>query len=65
MIKLIHKKKLSIEIIEKTGVFRGSNKLNGNKYIGSSTNLDKRFTLYYSLTFLQKQAKKVFFVELF
>jgi len=42
----------------KTGVYRWTNLLNGNTYVGSSTNLAKRFALYYSLTYLQKQAKK-------
>jgi group I intron endonuclease len=42
----------------KTGIYRWTNLLNGNTYIGSSTNLAKRFTLYFSLTYLQKQAKK-------
>lgn len=41
----------------KTGVYRWTNLLNGNSYVGSSVNLAKRFTLYYSLTYLQKQAK--------
>ena len=41
----------------KTGVYRWTNILNGNSYVGSSVNLAKRFTLYYSLTYLQKQAK--------
>lgn len=42
----------------KIGIYRRTNLLNGNIYIGSSTNLAKRFTLYFSLTYLQKQAKK-------
>lgn len=41
----------------KTGVYRWTNLYNGNIYVGSSVNLAKRFTLYYSLTYLTKQAK--------
>lgn len=42
----------------KTGVYRWTNLYNCKCYVGSSTNLAKRFTLYYSLTYLNKQASK-------
>lgn len=35
-----------------SGVYRWTNKLNGKSYIGSSTNLGKRFTQYYNYTFI-------------
>lgn len=42
----------------KTGVYRWTNLYNRKCYVGSSTNLAKRFTLYYSLTYLNKQVSK-------
>ncbi len=54
---LIHKKKLYIKKIGEKRVYRWTNLYNGNIYVGSSTNLSKRFSLYYSLTYLTKQAK--------
>ncbi len=36
----------------KSGVYRFTNKLNGNFYIGSSVNLSRRFTNYFSLSYI-------------
>jgi GIY-YIG catalytic domain len=38
----------------KSGIYKFTNKLNGNFYIGSSLNLSKRFTNYFSLSYLSK-----------
>jgi group I intron endonuclease len=42
----------------KAGVYRFINKTNGKSYIGSSSNLGRRFTEYYSILYLQKQIEK-------
>lgn len=51
------KEKIYNENRGKVGVYRWTNLCNGKFYIGSSTNLSKRFTKYYSLTYLTKQSK--------
>lgn len=42
----------------KAGVYRFINKTNGKSYIGSSSNLGRRFTEYLSIAYLQKQIEK-------
>ena len=42
----------------KGGVYRWVNLINGNSYIGSSINLSRRLTDYYSIRFLEKEIKK-------
>ena len=42
----------------KAGVYRFINKTNGKSYIGSSSNLGRRFTEYLSIVYLQKQIEK-------
>lgn len=42
----------------KCGVYRWTNKITGSSYIGSSTNLTRRFVNYYSPVFLQKEVSK-------
>jgi group I intron endonuclease len=39
---------------DKSGIYRFSNKLNGNFYIGSSINLSKRFSNYFNLSYISK-----------
>ena len=41
---------------KKTGVYRWINKINGNTYVGSSTNLSVRMYTYYSFKSLVKRA---------
>jgi hypothetical protein len=38
----------------KSGIYKITNKLNGNFYIGSSVNLSRRFTNYFSLSYISK-----------
>ena len=38
----------------KSGIYKFTNKLNGNFYIGSSVNLSRRFTNYFSLSYISK-----------
>lgn len=38
----------------KSGIYKFTNKLNGNFYIGSSVNLSRRFINYYSLSYISK-----------
>jgi group I intron endonuclease len=38
----------------KAGIYKFTNKLNGNFYIGSSVNLSRRFTNYFSLSYISK-----------
>jgi group I intron endonuclease len=42
----------------KAGVYRWVNLISGNSYIGSSINLSRRLTDYYSIRFLEKEIKK-------
>lgn len=49
-------KKIYKENRGKIGVYRWTNIQSGNIYLGSSTNLSKRFSFYYSLTYLNKKA---------
>uniref|UniRef100_UPI0022385A38 GIY-YIG endonuclease n=1 Tax=Ramaria cf. rubripermanens TaxID=2016387 RepID=UPI0022385A38 len=39
---------------DKAGIYRFSNKLNGNFYIGSSINLSKRFSNYFNISYISK-----------
>lgn len=38
----------------KSGIYKFTNKLNGNFYIGSSVNLSRRFINYYTLSYISK-----------
>jgi len=38
----------------KAGIYRFTNKLNGKFYIGSSVNLSRRFTNYFSYSYINK-----------
>ena len=38
----------------KSGVYRWTNKVNGNSYVGSSVNLAKRFINYYNFNYINK-----------
>lgn len=42
----------------KSGVYRWVNLENDKSYIGSSTNLGKRFTNYFSITYLEREVKR-------
>lgn len=42
----------------KTGVYRFTNKITGDTYIGSAVNLSRRFREYFSLNFLNKEVLK-------
>lgn len=42
----------------KCGVYRWTNLTNGNRYIGSSVNLEKRLKGYFSIYFLESELKK-------
>lgn len=42
----------------KAGVYRWINLTNGKSYVGSSTNLGRRFTEYFSLSFLERAVEK-------
>jgi group I intron endonuclease len=48
----IHKSQIVKEIKGKSGVYRWTNLMNGNSYIGSSSNLTKRFQDYYNFSHL-------------
>lgn len=39
---------------KKSGIYKFTNKLNGNFYIGSSVNLSRRFINYYTLSYISK-----------
>jgi len=43
----------------KAGVYKWTNKTTGSSYIGSSVNLSKRFTNYFSISFLIREVAKV------
>lgn len=43
----------------KIGVYRWTNKINGNTYIGSSVNLNIRMYNYYSLRYLAKSNRPI------
>jgi len=45
------------ENINKSGVYRWVNKINGKSYVGSSLSLSKRFGHYYSFGSLTSQVK--------
>ena len=38
----------------KSGIYRWTNKINGNSYVESSTNLAKRFRSYYNFNYISK-----------
>ena len=42
---------------KKSGVYCWTNLINGNRYVGSSVNLTRRFSWYYNLTTLVKHKK--------
>jgi group I intron endonuclease len=44
----------------KAGIYRWTNKLNGKKYIGSSVDLGRRFSEYYSITYLTKNNMAIY-----
>ena len=50
----INKKEIFKENNKKSGVYRWTNLNTGFSYVGSSVNLSKRFTSYYSYSFLAK-----------
>jgi len=54
----IYKLQVVKENKKKAGVYRFINKTNGKSYIGSSTNLGRRFTQYYSILSLQKEIER-------
>ncbi len=41
----------------KSGVYKWVNKINGKSYVGSSTSLSDRFSVYYSLSSLKRKVK--------
>lgn len=43
---------------EKTGIYRWTNTISGDSYIGSAINLSKRLNNYYNIAFLNKELKK-------
>ena len=43
----------------KSGVYRWTNKVNGKSYVGSSINLVKRFTNYYSFNYISKSKMSI------
>lgn len=43
----------------KAGIYRWTNKLNGNRYVGSSINLGRRFISYYSFNYLSKSKMSI------
>jgi len=48
------KSQIFLENKQKSGIYCFTNNLNGFRYIGSSTNLSKRFVIYFSKNLLQK-----------
>jgi hypothetical protein len=52
------KKQIFLENNQKSGIYCLTNNLTGFKYIGSSTNLAKRFVTYFSNILLQKITTK-------
>lgn len=44
--------------MKKAGIYRWTNLISGKTYIGSSSNLAKRFTGYFSITFLTRESLK-------
>jgi group I intron endonuclease len=45
------------ENINKSGVFRLVNRINGKSYVGSSMSLSNTFSIYYSLSSLKREVK--------
>ncbi len=54
----LEKIKIIKENANKAGVYRWTNKINGETYIGSSINLGNRLRDYYSIGYLEKELKK-------
>jgi len=52
------KAQILLENQGKTGVYIWENKLNGQRYVGSSVDLSKRFRNYFSVFFLEREIKK-------
>jgi group I intron endonuclease len=48
------KKEIYKDNKDKSGIYRFYNKINGNFYIGSSTNLKNRFVRYFNLSYISK-----------
>lgn len=54
----VDKSKLYKENKIKPGIYRLNNLVTGKSYVGSSKDLSKRFSTYYSLNYLKKKVKK-------
>ena len=52
------RRKLSKRIEKKSGVYKWTNLTDGNSYVGSSVDLGRRFSMYYSEKVLIKELKK-------
>lgn len=53
----LEKSKITIENKKKSGVYKWTNKINGNCYVGSSTNLSNRFYWYLNLKVMLTNSK--------
>lgn len=53
-----HKFRIYKDNINKSGIYRWTNLSNGKSYVGSGSNLTKRFKQYYSLKYLQSRLDK-------
>ena len=54
-----HKKEALKVNIKKSGVYKWTNLINGKSYVGSSVNLARRFSMYYSEKVLIKELDKM------
>lgn len=54
----IFKGKVLSDNKNKSGIYRWNNKVTNKSYIGSSTSLSRRFSFYYSLSYLENKVKK-------
>jgi hypothetical protein len=54
----LQKKQITLENKAKSGIYRWTNKENGNFYVGSSTNLGRRFRNYFDKSCLKRELKK-------
>ena len=54
----LQKKQILKENKAKSGIYRWTNKENGNFYVGSSTNLGRRFRNYFDKSCLKRELKK-------